>query len=471
MTVSGIKFGTDGWRATIADTFTIPNVKLVCQAIADYLKSNDKGSKLIIGYDTRFFSEQFAAAAASVLTANGFQVFLPKRALPTPVVAYAIKLHQAAGAIMFTASHNPYYYHGIKFISDRSGPASSEVTTEIEKNIGLLLDRPDQIYDAADESLIEEIDPFPAYLDHLEELVDFDAIRQSGLKVVVDPLFGAGHGLLETIFERAGCSVAAIHNCRDVFFGGQMPDPSSEILSELKKTVLEQKALAGLALDGDGDRFGLIDQDGNYLSPNQLIPLITIHLINNRNLRGSIIRTVATTHLLDKIAAEFNCELIETPVGFKYICEQMLKVDVLIGGEESGGLSVKGHIPEKDGLLACLLAIEAVAFEDKTLSEILEEIYDRYGFFQSVRLDLRLPQEKKDALIAELTQRPPRQFAGQDILGANRIDGMKFLLAKGDWLLIRSSGTEPLIRVYIETTSTERLQDLKDHFEQYLEPG
>lgn len=468
MTEQVIRFGTDGWRARIADTFTFDNVKLVSQAIADHLKAKNADNKIVIGYDTRFFSEDFAKAAASVFTANDFRVFLPRRALPTPIVAYAITLLRASGAIMFTASHNPYYYNGIKFISEQAGPAAPDVTSDIERNIELLTSLPEQIADVKKEPLIEEIDPFPAYKEHLERLVDFKALQHSNLKVVVDPLFGAGYGLLQGILKQAGCSVTTIHDSRDVFFGGSMPDPNPEILSDLMRAVLDEKADAGLALDGDGDRFGLIDEEGAYLSPNQLIPVITYHLLKNRQMRGSIVRSIATTHLLDKIAADFEVDLVETPVGFKYISQEMLKGDVLLGGEESGGLSIKGHIPEKDGLLACVLTAEAIAFEKKPLSSILQNIQEKYGFYHSVRLDILLEQEKKEALLQELDNKPPKQIAGEGVISTIRIDGMKLILASGAWILIRPSGTEPLIRVYLEATSTERLHNMREFVEDYL---
>lgn len=469
MAETKIRFGTDGWRARIAEDFIISNVKIVCQAIADFLRTKKNFYSLVIGYDTRFFSEVFAEAAASVLTANGLQVLMPKRALPTPLTAFAIRLHRAAGAIMFTASHNPYYYHGIKFITEHAGPASPDITRTIEKNIHRLLANPSAIENKVVPSLIKEIDPFQDYLTHLESLVDFDLIKQNPVKVVVDPLFGAAYGLMEKVLKKAGCAVSAIHNKRDVFFGGKMPDPSEENLAELKSAVLKEKALAGLALDGDGDRFGLIDQFGNYFSPNQLLPIIAWHLLKNKKSSGNIVRTIATTHLLDKIAADHGVGLIETPVGFKYICQQMLKKEVMLGGEESGGLSIKGHIPEKDGLLANLLAVEAMACEKKPLNLILRELHKNYGEFQSARLDIELPQDKKAALLASLQNDPPREIAGQKVLGISQVDGIKFDLSQGDWALIRPSGTEPLIRVYLESTSPDRLKDLRIFAQQLFE--
>jgi len=445
----------------MCDAFTLENVRIVTQAIVDYVKSEGKQkSGLIIGYDTRFFAERFAEACASVLAGNGMPVYLVKRAMPTPITAYAIGAYGAAGAIMLTASHNPPEYNGIKFIPDYAGPATPEITKRIEESIGEIeVSKIPSVFLEGNE-LIHFIDPVPSYINHLKTLVDFDLIKRSGLKVVVDPMYGAGQGILKTLLEVAGCEVYPIHDCRDVLFGGFLPDPSFENLQELRTLVLKKKADLGLALDGDADRFGVVDSLGVYLSPNQVLTILCLHLLRARGFRGSLVRTVATTHSLDKIATEFGAKIEETPVGFKYVGEIMRSEPVVLGGEESGGLSILGHIPEKDGLLADLLLAEIVAYQRKPLSHILEDIYREYGHHYSERLDVEYPQDKKQVLLAELKTCPPPSIAGLSIEEVVTKDGVKYVLSEGSWILIRPSGTEPLIRIYIESTSKEKFEEL-----------
>ncbi|MBE0448618.1 MAG: phosphoglucomutase/phosphomannomutase family protein [Actinobacteria bacterium] len=470
MAESAIKFGTDGWRAIMNDTFIISNVRIVAQAIADYLIEeglNDKG--IVIGYDTRFFSERFASECASVMLGNGIPVYMPRRALPTPITAYSIKVYNTAGAIMLTASHNPPEYNGIKFIPEYAGPASLEITGKIERFIKaniesnrLLIAPPDG------HELLHEVEPFPSYTQHISMLINFDKLREIKLKVVLDPMFGAAQGLMDTLLAEAGCTVETIHNRRDPLFGGSYPDPSEKRLSELRNEIIRTKSDIGLALDGDADRFGAVDFNGKYITPNQVLSLVAVHLLKNRGMKGSIVRTVATTHLLDEIARDNNIEAIEMPVGFKYIAQVMMERPVVIGGEESGGLSIQGHIPEKDGLLADLLLAEVVAYEQKPLSLILDEIYDRYGKFYSKRLDIRYPTDRKDELLDNLKNRPPAAVDGDKVAEIRLIDGVKYILESGDWILARPSGTEPLVRVYIESRDENRFANLESYAHQII---
>lgn len=465
MAESVIKFGTDGWRAIMNDTFIISNVRIVAQAIADYLKEegiNDKG--IVIGHDTRFFAEQFARECASVMLGNDIPVYMARRALPTPITAYSIKVYDTAGAIMLTASHNPPDYNGIKFIPKYAGPASPDITEKIErsikKNIGgerTLLASPEG------HEKLHEIEPFPEYTSHLETLVDFNKLRQTQLRVVLDPMYGAAQGLMDVLLAEAGCTVETIHNYRDTLFGGSYPDPSEKHLTELKDEVIRTKSDLGLALDGDADRFGAIDYDGTYILPNQVLSLLAVHLLKNRGLTGSIVRTVATTHLLDEIARDYDTEAVETPVGFKYIAQVMMDRPVVVGGEESGGLSIQGHIPEKDGLLADMLLAEMVAYEQKPLTQILDEIYAKYGKFYSRRLDIHYPAEKKSELLQRLKNEPPSDIADDKLAEVRAVDGVKYILESGDWILIRPSGTEPLIRVYIESRDKDRFTTLANY--------
>ncbi|MEW5705948.1 MAG: phosphoglucomutase/phosphomannomutase family protein [Actinomycetota bacterium] len=462
MNDSVIKFGTDGWRAIMNDTFILSNVRIVAQSIADYIKEKghkDKG--IIIGYDTRFFAERFAAECALIMLGNGIPVYMPTRAMPTPITAYSILEYEAAGAIMLTASHNPPEYNGIKFIPQYAGPASPEITRQIEHYIDINREN-GKILTAPIEGnkLFQGIEPFPRYTKHIKELVDFDRLRNIKLKVVLDPMYGAAQGLMDVLLAETGCNIEAIHNYRDPLFGGLYPDPNEKNLTELKNEVIRHKADIGLALDGDADRFGAVDFDGTYITANQVLSLVALHLLKNRSLKGALVRTVATTHLLDEIAREYDSELIEVPVGFKYIAQAMMSKQVVMGGEESGGLSIQGHIPEKDGLLADLILAEMVAYEQKPFTEILDGIYERYGKFYSTRLDIHLPQERKEELLDRLSAEPPDHIEGINIINVNMIDGVKLILETGDWLLIRPSGTEPLIRIYIESRNADRYEQL-----------
>ncbi len=461
-----IKFGTDGWREIMAREFTFQNVKFVTQAVADYVSNHQlTGRGVVIGYDNRFLSEKFAEAVAEVLAGNGIKVFLPGRATPTPVTAFTVKHLRAAGAVMLTASHNPPEYNGIKFIPEYAGPALPEITNEIEAGVRRVVETreyADLRYDRAlAEGLISEIDPFADYLAHLKTVVDLDRIRPAGLKVIVDPLFGAGIGYLDCLLTDAGCRVKVIHGYRDPLFGGSMPDPSDRVLTELRELVISEQADLGLAMDGDADRFGILDSDGTYISPNQVLSLIYYHLLNFRGMRGQAARTVATTHMLDRIAAAYGQEVDETPVGFKYIGESMLKKGSILGGEESGGLSIAGHIPEKDGILAAALMAELVAVEKTSIRGILQKIAAKFGTLVSERLDLHTTPEKKEEVLHALQQAAPTRIAGLAVEKTLAVDGKKFVLADGSWVLVRASGTEPLFRIYVESGDAEKLKSIQ----------
>lgn len=449
-----IKFGTDGWRALMYDEFTVGPVRRVVQAIADYVRRHGGEERgLVVGYDARFFSDRFAEEAARVLLANGIRVFTLPRDLPTPVVAFAVKQQAAFGAIMFTASHNPPEYNGIKFIPAYAGPATPEITGEIE---AFLAGQSGELHPLEakpeDGARLVAIDPVPAYLEHLAGLVDREAIARAGLHLIVDPMYGSGRGLLAR-FLGEYCRVETIHDHRDPLFGGMMPDPQEANLAELRARVICAPNALGLATDGDADRFGIVDGDGTYLTPNQVIALLLFHLVRNRGWKGVVARTVATTHLIDRIAAAYGLATIETPVGFKYIGEAMRTKPVVIGGEESGGLSIRGHIPEKDGILACALAAEMRAVTGRSLIATLAELYREYGGAYTKRLDLHLPQEEKERLIRSFLEDPPARVLGHEVVEVRRIDGLKCLLASGAWFLLRPSGTEALVRAYVEAPS------------------
>ena len=460
-----IKFGTDGWRAIIAGEFTFANVRLVTQATANYLLQESGPRQLIIGYDNRFLAPEFARSVAEVLTANGFTVYLPSRSVPTPVTAWAIKKYGAAGALMLTASHNPPEYCGLKFIPEYAGPALPATTSAIEKEIAaagtggevktLDLDT------ARARGLVRELEPEAAYREYLRRLIDVGGLRKAALKVVVDPLYGAGIGYLEDFLREAGCQVEVIHNHRDPLFGGALPDPSARGLEELSRRVRETGAHLGLALDGDADRFGVVDGDGTYLTANQVLYLVLAHLVLDRQYSGPVARTVATTHNLDLLARAHDLEVIETPVGFKYIGAALREKGCILGGEESGGLSIRGHIPEKDGILATALVAELRAVQNRSLGAILGDLQSRYGQLVNQRLDLKVDPATKERVLQELPNFAPAKVAGIPVTGRLTVDGVKLTLADGSWVLLRPSGTEPLLRLYAEAPDTERLHQIQ----------
>lgn len=464
-----IRFGTDGWRGVMCDDFVLANVELVAQAIAEYVRSasGDQPS-LIVAHDTRFFAEEFAAACARVLAGNGITVLMPSRPMPTPITAFSIGSCDADGAIMLTASHNPPVYNGIKFIPSYGGPANPEITGWIEAAIGRLA------YGDVKRANEEEIsprlcDPISAYRGRLQELVDLDALRSAHLSVALDVMHGAGQGIMEPILLDAGCTVRALHESRDAFFGGSMPEPAEGNLDELVALMSAGGVDLGLALDGDADRFGVVDAGGRLLTSNQVLVILALHLLRKRGLRGRIVRTVATTHLLDAVAAAHGVECVETPVGFKYVAAKMLEGDVLIGGEESGGLSIAGHVPEKDGLLADLLMCEVVATGKGSLAEELDAICEEFGLRITRRLDVHYPSEAKARLLSRLAEQPPAAIGDMRVREVKTIDGIKYLLDRDAWVLVRPSGTEPVVRAYIEARSEDDFAEIRAWTEHQLE--
>jgi phosphomannomutase len=453
-----ITFGTDGWRAVMAREFTFDNVRRVAAGIATYVKDRGLAPRgVVVGYDARFLSEHFAADIARVLAAAGIPVWLTDRDSPTPVVVSTIRQRHAGGAVMLTASHNPPEYNGIKFIPEYCHPALPDVTDAI---LARIPDEPPAVGEPV--ASIETIDPRPGYLAALREVVDLPVIRAAGLKVVVDPLYASGRGYLDAALEEAGCQVTVIHGERNPLFGGSLPDPNPENLRELRDRVVGGGAQLGLATDGDADRFGVIDPSGDALSANEIICLVFWHLIHARGRRsGVVVRTVATTHLVDAIAAKFGFEVVETPVGFKWVGQKMVERGALLGGEESGGLSIEGHIPEKDGILAGLLVAEAVAASGCTPRQLLAEIAAAVGPLYSRRVDIHLTAATKTRLMESLAAEPPAALAGQPVVSRTQIDGQQFGLRDGSWFLIRPSGTEPLVRCYMESRTQDALEALE----------
>jgi phosphoglucomutase len=458
-----IKFGTSGWRAIIADDFTFANVKRVTNAVCSYLKNNPGlGTTLIIGNDTRFMGEKFGAVAAEIARRKGFRVLHCDHPVPTPTISHAIRDQRAAGAINFTASHNPPEYQGIKFSTSDGAPALPEVTGQIEAGVESGAESAD-----ADGGSIEEFDPRSAYLADLKAKVNFGAIGASGGRFGYDCLYGTGRGYLDKILRDHGLEVETLHDWRDVTFGGRAPEPGEDHLGELREAVTSKGYLLGIATDGDADRFGVIDADGTFIEPNKLIALLTDYLAESRGWKQGVARSVATSHLVDRVATDRGIELHETPVGFKYIGELINKDEIILGGEESAGLSIRGHYPEKDGILACLLAAEAVAVRKKSLGQQLEDLYARVGRLESKRIGVRLTPEVAAKLKVKLAQEPT-EIGGRAIERINRLDGVKFLFADGSWMLMRPSGTEPMVRIYAESEDERQLEELLEAGRQYL---
>lgn len=465
--VKPIKFGTDGWRAIIADEFTFDNVVLVTKAIASYIQTKyDKSKPVIIGYDTRFLADKFAKRAAETLNQYGFNVKIVDRDAPTPVIAFAAKHFNTAGALMFTASHNPPEYCGIKYIPDYAGPATTDITDVIVENVAKL--------QQGDESVIKPIgtigsteyfNPKPEYLEWVKTLINFDKIRELGKKVYYDPLYSTGRGYLNELLIEANCDVTTIHDWIDPLYGGAMPEPKEQFLGELKELVIKNPNSIGFSNDGDADRFGVLDEKGNYVTPNEVIAVLFKHLIKNKNKKGSVVKTVATSQMIDKIAEMYGgIKVHETPVGFKWIGQIMRQEDVIVGGEESGGLSIIGHIPEKDGIVADLSILEAMAYEKKPLFEIIEDLKQEIGsHYVNYRLDLRLTEELKEAAMNMFKNNPPKELAGIKIKEINKLDGVKFYFEDNNsWMLVRPSGTEPLLRIYFETNSNDKMDAFVD---------
>ncbi|MBC8138810.1 MAG: phosphoglucomutase/phosphomannomutase family protein [Fibrella sp.] len=465
-----IAFGTDGWRAVMAREFTFDNVALVAQAIADYVNSTGKGAKgVVIGYDARFLAEQFAALVADVLGANGIPTFVPDRDTPTPVVAYTIRAKNLAGAVMLTASHNPPEYNGIKFIPDYCHPALPEVTDAITQRIGELQEDPTQVKSGGPKPTA--IDPKPEYVAHVTKLIDLKAIGDAKLTICVDPLYATGRGYLSDILRDAGCTVHTIHDYRNPLFGGSLPEPNATNLKELGALVVEKGAHLGLSMDGDADRFGMVDATGQYITSNQVLALAMWHWAKTRYATGSVVRTVPTSYKIDALAKHLGLKVIETPVGFKWVGNALNTTDAIVGGEESGGLSVKGHIPEKDGIVADLVITELVAKSGKSPLQLLADIEAIIGKFVATRIDMRLPEASKLALMAGLKQNTPVTLGGHPVVETSLMDGVKMIREDGSWVLIRPSGTEPLVRCYIEARSDEGIAELKKAVHELIPDG
>jgi len=459
-----IKFGTSGWRAVMAEEFTFANVQRAVHGIARYVasqKSNEARVRVIVGRDPRFLGESFCATAADILSSHGITPLVIAEPAPTPTISYAILQSKADGAINFTASHNPPEYNGIKFSTPDGAPALPEVTQAIEREIAVFDANPQTPHttNAEAQSLSQTIDPRRMYLSRLREIVDLDVIKKAGIKIAFDPMWGAARGYSDAFLREAGVTVATVHDVRDVLFGGHAPEPDDHLLEDLRRQMREIGAAIGIATDGDADRFGIVDDDGTYLQPNYIIALLFDYLVETRGWKNGVGKSVATTNLINALAEKHGIELHETPVGFKYIGELIKQDKILIGGEESAGLSIRKHVPEKDGVLAGLLCSEMVARRGASLGKQLRDLFAKVGSFYPLRENFRLTAEVKQKFTEKLRQ-DPSEFCGIKVAQAVRIDGLKLVLADGSWVCYRLSGTEPVVRVYSEACSREDLAKL-----------
>jgi len=462
-----IKFGTDGWRAVISDTFTFANLRLVTQAIADYiLEEAGDQPEVVVGFDTRFLSDRYATEVARVLAANGIIAHLTRADAPTPAISYAVVHKKAAAGVMITASHNAPRYNGVKLKAAFGGAALPEQAERIEAYIlrNQETARGPNVMDyqtALNQGLIQRFDPAWAYYEHLSHMVDLDVISAGELRVVADPMYGSARKCIADMLARTRCRVYEIRGEMNPGFGGIHPEPVAQYLNALGAAIQTYHADLGLATDGDGDRIGAMDANGNFVDPHHIFALALQYLVEQRGWRGKVVKSISTTRMVDRLASRYSLPVVETPVGFNHIAKHMLEGDVLIGGEESGGLSIKGHIPEGDGVLMGLLLLEIVAAAGVPLHELVAQLQRDVGPAHYTRHDipLRSPATKSE-MVARLRGDAPESIGGERVVEVNTLDGVKYLLADDSWLLIRPSGTEPVLRVYAEARSPEGVQNL-----------
>jgi phosphomannomutase len=453
-----IKFGTDGWRGVIADDFTFANVRRVAAAIAEYVRQeSEPASGLIVGYDMRFLSAEFARATADVLAAAGIPVWLANAGTPTPAVSYAVVARKTAGAVMITASHNPYRWNGVKFKAPYGGSADPAIIRRIESHLHRLdrgHTRPRKVKPAA----VEVVDLTTPYLERLKQLVSLDQIRASGQRFVIDPMYGAGIGCIARLFIEARIPFREIHSEHNPLFPGLNPEPIEPHVEGLRRAVMEGKFNGGFSTDGDADRIGAMDRTGEFIDSHKIFCILLKHLVEDLGLRGEVVKTFSTTQMVDKIANKHHLPVHVTPIGFKYICELMLARDILIGGEESGGIGIKGHLPERDGLLNSLLLAEVMAQKKKTMGELVEDLSQEYGPHFYGRVDLEVELARAQQLVKRVAAGKFKKIAGLKVTAVEDLDGAKMRFGDTAWLLVRASGTENLLRLYCEAPSREQVK-------------
>lgn len=468
-----IKFGTGGWRALIGEEFTKENVQILSQALANLIKSENSQEKgFVIGYDRRFLSDKAAKWVAEVLAGNGVKVYFIKKVAPTPLVMYTVKKLQTRYGAAITASHNPADYNGVKIFTEGGRDATEEVTNVLEafakeiegsKNIQLL-----SFEEGLNSGSIEIIDPFNEYIDTILSMIDTNTIKERKLRVALDPMFGVSKTCLQTVLITARCEVDIINDRHDTLFGGRLPSPTTHTLQRLKEMVVERGYDIGIGTDGDADRLGIIDEKGNFIHPNSILALLYYYLMKYKGWKGGVVRNVATTHLLDNIAKGFGEECYEVPVGFKHISSKIEEKDALIGGESSGGLTIRGHIKGKDGVFAASLLIELLSVTGKSLSELLEEIHKEYGYFYMAENDFRFNSADKDRLMKLLFEDKCLPEFGYEIAQVSTRDGLKVYFKNGGWIIVRFSGTEPLLRVFAEMSTEAEANKISSIMKEFL---
>jgi phosphomannomutase len=470
-----IKFGTDGWRGIIADTFTFENVRYAAQATADYLKTVEGPERAVfIGFDVRFQSRNFARAAAEVLQGSGFRVVMMDRPYPTPYVSFEVRRRKFVGGIMITASHNPPIFNGFKVKAHFGGSATPEITAKIEEKIRGQTGNSGTVsnflgfrncslspnFPSDPEFSIETVGPEKYYAEHLKSLVDWDRISKSKLKIVVDSMHGCGGYILEDLLRDTSCTVQTIRGNPDPLFGGINPEPMMPQLEPLGETVRKTESHVGLATDGDADRLGIVDETGQYVNTLQTLALLLLHTYRNKGWRGAVVRTYSQSQLIPRIATKFGLQLYEVPIGFKNIGELMLEHEILIGGEESGGIGLSRHLPERDGIFINLLFLDLLSATGKSCTQLIREMWNEFGEFHYDRRDLHVPIEAGRAVVDKLKTAPPTTFAGRRVLEIGALDGSKVFLEQDSWILFRQSGTEPLLRVYCEAPTRAAVAEI-----------
>jgi phosphomannomutase len=467
--MNSIQFGTDGWRGVIAEDFTFANARVVAQAIARYVvRCEDARKGVVIGYDHRFTSDGIAAAVAEVVAASGTPVFLTDKPCPTPAVSLLVKQSGAAGGLMITASHNPYQWNGIKYKASYGSSALPSIVAQIEKDLGVV--QTENVPPLPPRNnLIQPLEPRAPYLDTIEKLVDWQRLRSAKFRFVSDVMHGSATGLLVELFRRNGIACDEIRGTRDPRFGSVHPEPIEPHIEALRQAVLAGKYDAGLCADGDGDRIGAIDREGTFVNPHQIFALLVWHLAGTRNLPGDIAKTFSVTKLIDKLAAKFGRTLHETPIGFKYICELMLEQNILIGGEESGGIGTNLYIPERDATVSALLLAELMAWHGKSIGELLAVLTAEFGEYHYSRMDLDLKPGQKEKAIAHFTDAKLTRILALPVVRRENMDGIKLYLGDVGWVMVRASGTENLLRVYCETSKAQTTQQVLDAVTQIVQ--
>ncbi len=472
-----IKFGTGGWRAVIGDEFTRENIQKLAKAMAFKMKAEGVDKEgLVIGYDRRFLSKETVYWTCEVMAAEGIKAWFVNRSSPTPLIMYYVMKHDYPYGMMVTASHNPSLYNGIKVFTRGGRDANEEQTKDIEKYLkkvedfvaeGGSIERADYDQAVAD-GMVIEFNPLNEYLDNIIERIDMEAIKHSGLFVAVDPMFGVSLTSLKTILAIARCDMDFIHTEHDTLFGRKLPAPTEHTLKELQGYVAEHGCDLGIATDGDADRLGVIDDEGKYLHPNDILVLLYYYLIRYKGWKGPVVRNIATTHMLDKVANAFGESCHEVPVGFKHISSKMQETGAIIGGESSGGLTVKGHINGKDGIYAAMLLVEMIAVSGKKLSEIMEDIYAEFGKLEMEERDYKFTQERKEAIYKMLMGDRKLPDMPYEVEKVSYLDGCKVYFKNGGWIIARFSGTEPLLRIFCEMENIKQAKALCDIYEEFL---